>query len=153
MKLINEGDLKPDEVKIISERLSVDEAEVSSMNVRMAGPDHSLNRPLKNDSSTEWQDWLEDKQINQEEKLEKSQEFKYRKAILLNALNNLNEREKYIFEARRLREDSLTLEELSKKYKISRERVRQIEVRAFEKVQQFIKQFSKDKNQLKLIEK
>ena len=153
LKLINEGDLKPDEVKIISERLSVDEAEVSSMNVRMAGPDHSLNRPLKNDSSTEWQDWLEDKQINQEEKLEKSQEFKYRKAILLNALNNLNEREKYIFEARRLREDSLTLEELSKKYKISRERVRQIEVRAFEKVQQFIKQFSKDKNQLKLIEK
>ena len=153
LKLINEGDLKPDEVKIISERLSVDVAEVSSMNVRMAGPDHSLNRPLKNDSSTEWQDWLEDKQINQEEKLEKSQEFKYRKAILLNALNNLNEREKYIFEARRLREDSLTLEELSKKYKISRERVRQIEVRAFEKVQQFIKQFSKDKNQLKLIEK
>jgi RNA polymerase sigma-32 factor len=153
LKLINEGDLKPDEVKIISERLSVDEAEVTSMNVRMAGHDHSLNRPLKNDSSTEWQDWLEDKQINQEEKLEKSQEFKYRKAILLNALNNLNEREKYIFEARRLREDSLTLEQLSKKYKISRERIRQIEVRAFEKVQQFIKQFNKDRNQLKLIEK
>ncbi len=153
LKLINDGDLKPDEVKIISERLSVDEAEVYSMNVRLAGHDHSLNRPLKNDSSTEWQDWIEDKNINQEEKLEESQEYKYRKAILINALGNLNDREKYIFEARRLREDPLRLEDLSKKYKISRERVRQIEVRAFEKVQQFIKQFTKDSSQLKLIEK
>ena len=151
LKLINEGDLKPEEVKIISERLSVDETEVSNMNVRLSGPDHSLNRPLKNDSNTEWQDWLEDKKISQAEKLEESQEFKYRKAILLNALSTLNQRERDIFESRRLREDALTLEHLSKKYNISRERVRQIEVRAFEKVQQFIKQFIKDGSQLKLI--
>ena len=152
LKLINDGDLKPEEVKIISERLSVDESEVKSMNVRMSGHDHSLNRPLNNDSTTEWQDWLEDKKVNQEKKLEDSQEYKYRKAILLNALNNLNEREKHIFESRRLREEPMTLEELSKKYQISRERIRQIEVRAFEKVQQFIKQFNKDRSQLKLIE-
>ena len=153
LKLINDGDLKPEEVKIISERLSVDESEVKSMNVRMSGHDHSLNRPLNNDSTTEWQDWLEDKKVNQEKKLEDSQEYKYRKAILLNALNNLNEREKHIFESRRLREEPMTLEELSKKYQISRERIRQIEVRAFEKVQQFIKQFNKDRSQLKLIER
>ena len=153
LKLINDGELKPEEVKIISERLSVDESEVKSMNVRMSGHDHSLNRPLNNDSTTEWQDWLEDKKVNQEKKLEDSQEYKYRKAILLNALNNLNEREKHIFESRRLREEPMTLEELSKKYQISRERIRQIEVRAFEKVQQFIKQFNKDRSQLKLIER
>lgn len=153
LKLINDGDLKPDEIKIISERLSVDESDVTSMNVRMSGHDHSLNRPLNNDSTTEWQDWLEDKRVNQEEKLEESQEYKYRKAILFNALNNLNDREKHIFESRRLREDPLTLEELSKEYKISRERIRQIEVRAFEKVQQFIKQFNKDSSQMKLLER
>jgi len=152
LKLINEGDLKPEDVKIISKRLSVDESDVSSMNARMAGQDHSLNSPLKSDTFTEWQDWIEDKQINQEERLEETDEYKYRKTILINALTTLNEREKYIFEQRRLNEDSSTLDDLSKKFNISRERVRQIEVRAFEKVQAYIKQFMKDKGQQKLIE-
>jgi len=122
------------------------------MNARMAGQDHSLNSPLKSDTFTEWQDWIEDKQINQEERLEQTDEYKYRKTILINALTTLNEREKYIFEQRRLNEDSSTLDDLSKKFNISRERVRQIEVRAFEKVQAYIKQFMKDKGQQKLIE-
>ncbi|MBJ56949.1 MAG: RNA polymerase sigma factor RpoH [Rickettsiales bacterium] len=152
LKLINDGDLKPEEVKIISKRLSVEENEVSNMNARMAGPDHSLNSKVKGDSSSEWQDWLVDNNINQEDKLEEKQEYKYRKTILLNALTSLNEREKNIFESRRLKEKPLTLDELSKKFKISRERIRQIEVRAFEKVQQTIKHMIKDDQQLKLIE-
>ncbi|OUU61333.1 MAG: RNA polymerase factor sigma-32 [Alphaproteobacteria bacterium TMED62] len=153
LKLINEGDLKPEEVKEISKRLSVDEREVYSMNSRMAGHDHSLNAPLKHDSSVEWQDWIVAKEESQETKLEESQEYKYRKTILLNALASLNEREKYIFKSRRITEPQITLEELSKKFSISRERVRQIEVRAFDKVQQYIRQFLKNKQKLSLIEK
>ena len=152
LKLINEGDLRPEDVKEISKRLSVDENEVYSMNRRMAGHDHSLNAPLKYDSNTEWQDWLENKDESQENKLEESQEYKFRKTILLNALSSLNEREKEIFRARRIKEPQSTLEELSKKFKISRERVRQIEVRSFEKVQQFIRQFLKNKQKINLIE-
>ena len=153
LKLIHDKDLKPEEVKEISSRLSVEEEEVYNMNSRLAGPDHSLNAPLKSDTNTQWQDWLEDNRASQAEKLEESQEYKFRKALLLNAITNLNEREKYIFEARRVREKTLTLDELSQKFKISRERVRQIEVRAFEKVQQFIKQYLKDKDRIKLIGK
>ena len=152
LKLINDGDLKPEEVKTISKRLSVDEKEVSNMNARLAGPDHSLNATVRGDSQSEWQDWLVDNNINQEQKLEEKEEFKYRKTILLNALTSLNEREKFIFKARRMHEKQATLDELSKKFNISRERVRQIEVRAFEKVQQAIKILIKDKSQLKLIE-
>ncbi len=152
LKLINDGDLKPEEVKTISKRLSVDEKEVSNMNARLAGPDHSLNATIRGDSQSEWQDWLVDNNINQEQKLEEKEEFKYRKTILLNALTNLNDREKFIFKARRLQEKQATLDELSKEFNISRERVRQIEVRAFEKVQQAIKLLIKDKSQLKLIE-
>ena len=153
LRLINEGDLRPEHVKEISKRLSVDENEVYSMNSRMAGHDHSLNTPLKHDSNTEWQDWIENKEENQEIKLEESQEYKFRKTILLNALASLNGREKHIFKARRIIEPQVTLEELSKKFNISRERVRQIEVRSFEKVQQYIRQFLKNKQKLNLIDR
>ena len=152
LKLINEGDLRPEDVKEISKRLSVDENEVYSMNSRMAGHDHSLNTPLKHDSNTEWQDWIENKEESQETRLEESQEYKFRKTILINALASLNEREKYIFKARRIEESQVTLEELSKKFDISRERVRQIEVRSFEKVQQYIRQFLKNKQKINLLE-
>ena len=152
LKLINEGDLRPEAAKKISERLSVEEKEVYSMNSRLAGHDHSLNAPLKQNSQVEWQDWIADKNITQEEKLEENQEYKYRKTILVNALGALNDREKFIFESRRISEEQLTLEDLSKKFNISRERVRQIEVRAFEKVQQYIKQFLKDKERTRLID-
>ena len=153
LKIINERDLRPEDVKEISKRLSVDENEVHSMNSRMAGHDHSLNTPLKHDSNTEWQDWIENKEENQETRLEESQEYKFRKTILINALSSLSEREKYIFKARRIKEPQVTLEELSKKFNISRERVRQIEVRSFEKVQQFIRQFLKNKQKLNLIDR
>ena len=153
LKLINEGDLRPEDAKKISDRLSVDENEVYSMNSRMAGHDHSLNTPLKHDSNTEWQDWIENKEESQETKLEESQEYKFRKTILMNALASLNEREKHIFRERRIAEPQVTLEELSKKFNISRERVRQIEVRSFEKVQHYIRQFLKNKQKLNLIGK
>ncbi|MBF96764.1 MAG: RNA polymerase sigma factor RpoH [Alphaproteobacteria bacterium MarineAlpha9_Bin4] len=153
LKLIHDGSLKPDEIKSISEKLEVAEKEVVDMNNRMAGPDHSLNAPLKRDSSSEWQDWLVDGATSQEETLEESQEYKFRKTILMNALSVLNDREKYIFNARRLQEKQSTLDELSKKFDISRERIRQIEVKAFEKVQSSIKQLMKDKNQIKFIER
>ena len=152
LKLINDGSLKPEEIKKISDKLDVEEKEVVDMNNRMAGPDHSLNAPLNKDSSSEWQDWLVDAGTSQEELLEENQEYKYRKAMLINALSILNEREKSIFQARRLHEKQETLDELSKKFKISRERVRQIEVKAFEKVQSFIKQLMKDKNQIRFLE-
>ena len=123
------------------------------MNSRMAGHDHSLNAPLKHDTNTEWQDWIENKEESQETRLEESQEYKYRKTILLNALASLNEREQQIFRARRIIEPQVALEELSKKFKISRERVRQIEVRSFEKIQQQIRQFLKNKQKINLIER
>ena len=153
LKIINERDLRPEDVKEISKRLSVDENEVHSMNSRMAGHDHSLNTPLKHDSNTEWQDWIENKEESQETRLEEIQEYKFRKTILINALSSLNEREKYIFKARRIKEPQVTLEELSKNLNISRERVRQIEVRSFEKVQQYIRQFLKNKQKLNLIDR
>ena len=152
LKLIHDGGLKPDEVKKISEQLNVEEREVIDMNNRMAGHDHSLNAPLKDDSSSEWQDWLVDAGSSQEELLEESQEYNFRKTILINALSILNERERFIFEARRLNEKQSTLDELSRKFEISRERVRQIEVRAFEKIQNCIKQLTKDKNKIKYLE-
>ena len=152
LRLINDGSLKPEEIKKISDKLDVEEKEVVDMNNRMAGPDHSLNAPLNKDSSSEWQDWLVDAGTSQEELLEESQEYKFRKAMLINALSVLNDREKSIFQARRLYETQETLDELSKRFKISRERVRQIEVKAFEKVQNFIKQLMKDKSQIRFLE-
>ena len=132
-----DGDLLPEHVKKIATHLDVPEEEVVNMNRRMAGADHSLNAPLRADSEGEWQDWLvDDEQTSQEASLVESDEFRKRHALLEEAMADLNDREKHIIMERRLAEDPTTLEDLAKVYNISRERVRQIEVRAFEKLQQ-----------------
>ena len=129
------GDLKPEHVDEISNRLNVKKDEVVSMNRRLIGKEKSLNAPLKDDSGTEWQDWLVDDSLDQELKLSQSQELSERKKLMNDSLYVLNAREKEILFARRLSENAATLEDLSKKYKISRERIRQIETKAFEKLQ------------------
>jgi RNA polymerase sigma-32 factor len=135
---LEEGDLKPDQVKAIAKKLGVSEDDVVSMNRRLAG-DASLNAPIRADSDGgEWQDWLVDESLNQEARLVESEELDQRKAFLAEALKELNDREREIFIARRLSEDPATLEDLSAKYEVSRERIRQIEVRAFEKVQKAV---------------
>jgi len=135
LQALDEGDLHPDNVKKIATKLGVTEEDVVSMNRRLGG-DASLNAPVRADEEgAEWQDWLVDHADDQETKLAETQELDGRKALLARALGVLNERERRIFEARRLAEDPITLEELSTEFGISRERVRQIEVRAFEKVQ------------------
>ena len=139
LKEIDEGDLSPESVKKISEILDVPEDEVISMNRRLAGPDNSLNVPLRSDGDNEWQDWLVDETASQEEILGDRQELANRRKLLNRALIGLNDRERHIFIERRLTENPKTLEDLSEHYSISRERVRQIEVRAFEKVQESIK--------------
>ena len=139
LKALDEGDLKPEHVKEIATRLGVPEVDVVNMNRRLSG-DSSLNAPVRNDSeSGEWMDWLVDDSLDQETELAESEEFKQRKAFLMEAMDELNDREKRIFMARRLDEDPLTLEQLSKEFDVSRERIRQIEVRAFEKVQNAVK--------------
>ena len=135
LQAIDEGDLSPETVKEISRRLNVPEAEVISMNRRMAAPDNSLNAPLRIDGDGEWMDWLVDPSESQETMVAKNEELTQRRAMLAESMADLNQRERYIFRERRLKEDRLTLEKLSQRYGISRERVRQIEVRAFEKVQ------------------
>ena len=138
LKALDEGDLRPDQVKRIATQLGVTEEDVVSMNRRLAG-DSSLNAPVRDDSeSGEWQDWLVDDTMDQETALAESEEAERRRGMLNNALQGLNERERRIFEARRLAEDPLTLEELSAEFGVSRERIRQIEVRAFEKVQKAV---------------
>ena len=138
LKALDEGDLRPDQVKRIATQLGVTEEDVVSMNRRLAG-DSSLNAPVRNDSeSGEWQDWLVDETMDQETALADSEEAERRRGMLNTALQNLNERERRVFEARRLAEDPLTLEELSAEFGVSRERIRQIEVRAFEKVQKAV---------------
>jgi RNA polymerase sigma-32 factor len=139
IKALEEGDLHPDQVALIAERLGVPEADVISMNRRMGG-DSSLNAPLRVDgeSAGEWQDWLVDDTENQENNLVESQEHEMRMELLDEAISTLNEREQRIFRARRLAEDPLTLEDLSQEFDVSRERIRQIEVRAFEKVQKAV---------------
>lgn len=138
MKALEEGDLRPDQVKKISTQLGVTEDDVISMNRRLAG-DSSLNAPVRNDSeSGEWQDWLVDDTMDQETALAESEESDNRRAMLNDALTTLNERERRVFLARRLAEEPLTLEELSAEFGVSRERIRQIEVRAFEKVQKAV---------------
>ena len=138
LKALDEGDLRPDQVKRIATQLGVTEEDVVSMNRRLAG-DSSLNAPVRNDSeSGEWQDWLVDETMDQETALAESEEAERRRSMLNNALQGLNERERRVFEARRLAEDPLTLEELSAEFGVSRERIRQIEVRAFEKVQKAV---------------
>ncbi len=136
---IEEGDLRPDQVSDIAEKLGVTEDDVVSMNRRLGG-DASLNAPLRADGEggSEWQDWLVDESDNQESRLAESEELDSRRRMLADALNVLNEREKRIFIARRLSDEPMTLEQLSEEFGVSRERVRQIEVRAFEKVQKAV---------------
>ena len=136
---IEEGDLRPDQVATIAERLGVSEDDVVNMNRRLGG-DSSLNSPLRADSEMgEWQDWLVDETDSQETQLVESEEYENRLELLTEAMDVLNERERRIFEARRLSENPMTLEELSEEFGVSRERIRQIEVRAFEKVQKAVK--------------
>jgi len=136
---LEEGDLRPDQVKLIAKRLGVTEQDVIEMNRRLGG-DVSLNAPIREEGdSGEWQDWLVDDSASQESRLVESEEADNRKKALGEALSVLNERERRIFEARRLADDPITLEELADEFGVSRERVRQIEVRAFEKVQKAVK--------------
>lgn len=135
MRAIDEGDLSPEHVRSIADKLNVTENEVVMMNRRLAGPDHSLNAPVRTDGDGEWIDWLEDKTENQEIEMGRREEFLHRMEMLKSAMGNLNDRERHIITERRLRETPTTLENLSVQYGISRERVRQIEVRAFEKIQ------------------
>ena len=142
------GDLKPGHVEEISRRLNVKEEEVISMNRRLGGREKSLNDPVKDEGGTEWQDWLVDTTIDQEVALAHSQEIKERKKLMDSSFGILNQREKEILTARRLSEEVMTLEDLSKKYKISRERIRQIETKAFEKLQKAMLNAAKSNNLL-----
>jgi RNA polymerase sigma-32 factor len=138
IQALEEGDLKPEHVKQIATKLGVPEEDVISMNRRLSG-DAPLNAPVRSDSeSGEWQDWLVDETPNQEERLAESEELSMRKSYLTSAMKTLNDREKRIFEARRLQDEPSTLEDLSAEFGVSRERIRQIEVRAFEKVQKAV---------------
>ena len=139
MQAIDEGDLSPEQVAKIAHLLAVPEQDVVSMNRRLAAPDNSLNAPVRQDGEGEWQDWLVDDSDNQETVLAEKQEFSGRKQLMASALKTLNERERHILVERRLKENPTTLEDLSHHYNISRERVRQIEVRAFEKLQKAMK--------------
>jgi RNA polymerase sigma-32 factor len=136
---IEEGDLTPEHTKEIARQLAVPEEEVTNMNRRLSGGDSSLNAPMRADGESEWQDWLADDTMDQETRLAEAEEMGERHNLLSDAMGELSERERDIIEARRLRDDPATLEELSQKYGVSRERVRQIEVRAFEKLQQQMK--------------
>tara|TARA_Y100000590_G_scaffold299089_1_gene337256 strand:+ start:2583 stop:3482 length:900 start_codon:yes stop_codon:yes gene_type:complete len=142
------NDLKIEHIEEISKRLNVKKEEVVSMNRRLLGKEKSLNDPVKDEAGTQWQDWLVDNEIDQETALSQKQEFNKRKNLMNNAMNVLNPREKEILTARRLSEETATLEDLSKKYKISRERIRQIETKAFEKLQKAILAGSKINNLL-----
>jgi RNA polymerase sigma-32 factor len=136
---LEEGDLRPDQVKLIAKRLGVTEQDVIDMNRRLGG-DASLNTPIREEGDAgEWQDWLVDDHVSQESTLAESEELDNRKKALTDALGVLNDRERRIFEARRLAEEPITLEDLAAEFQVSRERVRQIEVRAFEKVQKAVR--------------
>ena len=139
MAAIDEGDLRPEEVAKIAHMLDVPEQDVISMNRRLAASDRSLNAPVRSDSEGEWQDWLIDDTESQETALAEDDELFGRKALLGGALKTLNERERHILAERRLKDDPTTLEDLSTQYQISRERVRQIEMRAFEKLRKAMK--------------
>ena len=136
---LEEGDLRPEHVAEIATKLAVSQEEVVNMNRRLSAPDSSLNAPLRSDSESEWQDWLADDTLDQETRLADTEELNERHSLLTTALGELTERERDIIEARRLRDEPATLEDLSQKYGVSRERIRQIEVRAFEKLQQQMK--------------
>ncbi|AHJ62673.1 RNA polymerase sigma-32 factor [Granulibacter bethesdensis] len=139
MQAIDDGDLKPEQVSKIATSLNVPEQDVVQMNRRMSAPDHSLNAPLRQEGEGEWQDWLVDDAETQETVLADTEELGGRKTLLANALKTLNDRERHILTERRLKDEPTTLEDLSQHYNISRERVRQIEVRAFEKLQKAMK--------------
>ena len=139
MEAIDEGDLAPDQVTHIADTLKVSEDDVVQMNRRLAGPDNSLNAPLRIDGDGEWMDWLVDDTESQETVYAESEELTKRRVLLEEAMNSLTDREKHILQERRLKDNPTTLEDLSHVYDISRERVRQIEVRAFEKLQKAIK--------------
>jgi len=139
MQAIDEGDLSPEHVTAIATKLDVPESDVINMNRRLSSPDHSLNAPLRADSEGEWQDWLVDETETAEIRLAEREELGKRQTLLKEAMKSLNDRERHILTERRLRENPTTLEDLSQHYGISRERVRQIEVRAFEKLQKSIR--------------
>jgi RNA polymerase sigma-32 factor len=138
IQALEEGDLRPDQVAEISRRLGVPHEDVVSMNRRLAG-DASLNAPVRVDTEGEWQDWLVDETDDQETTLAQGEESAMRHEMLTEAMEKLNDRERRVFEARRLRDEPVTLEDLSQEFGVSRERIRQIEVRAFEKVQKAVK--------------
>jgi len=144
----NTGDLSSEHVSEISKRLNVSEEEVVSMDRRLHGKEKSLNDPIKDGEGTEWQDWIVDTKLDQELKLSQKQELNERKKLMNESITILNPREKEILTARRLSENIATLEELSKKYKISRERIRQIESKAFEKLQKAMLNAAKSSNLL-----
>lgn len=141
MKAIDDGDLSPEQVTHIAQNLAVSETEVVNMNRRLIGGDQSLNAPVNRDSegASEWQDWLTDEEESQEHKIGAAEEMAHRQRLLAQAMLGLNPREREIIMARRLKDPAMTLEDLSQQYGVSRERVRQIEARAFEKLQQNIK--------------
>ena len=143
----SEGDLRKDDVKNIAKTLAVSEEEVVSMNRRLSGKEQSLNSPIGEDGD-EWQDWVVDNQMDQELKFAQQEEIEQRKDLLKNSIKILNDREKEILHARRLSDDPSTLEDLSKKFKISRERIRQIENKAFEKLQKHMLNAARSKNLL-----
>jgi len=146
MQALDEGDLKPDQVEAIATKLGVTTDEVTSMNGRLSGPDASLNAPLRGtEGDGQWQDWLSDDNAeSQEDELAESDEFDTRMQLLQSAMGELNEREQHILQERRLSEDPKTLEDLAGHYGVSRERIRQIEVRAFEKLQKAMKAMASD---------
>ena len=144
LKAIEEGDLHPDTVRTIADKLAVSEDDVVQMNRRLAGADHSLNAPMRVDGEGEWQDWLVDETPDQEMVLGESEEAVKRRDMLADAMRVLNDRERRILTERRLKDDPCTLEDLSKEFGVSRERVRQIEVRAFEKVREAIRDAQAD---------
>ena len=144
IKAIEEGDLSPEQVKTISDRLAVPEEDVVTMNRRLAAPDNSLNAPVRTEGEGEWQDWLVDDSPTQETRLAENEELSARQKLLGKALDGLNDRERHILIERRLKDEPATLEDLSKEYDISRERVRQIEVRAFEKLQKSIRNAARE---------
>ncbi|MEM8636667.1 MAG: sigma-70 family RNA polymerase sigma factor, partial [Pseudomonadota bacterium] len=141
---LEQGDLKPEQVTEIAERLNVSEDEVRSMNGRMSGSDASLNVPMGQEGDMEWQDWLADEEPNQAANFAQNQEFDARMELLQSAMGDLNEREQHILQERRLTDEPKTLEELSEVYNVSRERIRQIEVRAFEKLQKAMVRMAKE---------
>ena len=146
MQAIDDGDLSPEVITAIATRLDVSEKDVVSMNGRLSGPDHSLNAPKIADGDGEWQDWLEDEGKNQEQILAETEELDARTKLLNEAMEKLDSRERHILSQRKLIDTPRTLDELSKEYSVSRERIRQIEARAFEKLQKYIKELAVNNN-------